>query len=156
MSHFTYEQLESISQSASCVSMYQSYPGAFKSICDAAAELALKERNNLEVENQRLKDELHELQERGATGYRFYLNMQKRSDGKVYCDLHKTDERIYFSPEEAQSAIDADPELKKYRHVVAAVATLDGSVADDAHKIIKSESEDCNVRACSLCEAGVL
>ena len=36
-----------------------------------------------------------------------YVNMQKRGDGKVYADMHKTDERIYFTPEEAQAAIDA-------------------------------------------------
>lgn len=48
-----------------------------------------------------------------------YVNMQKRGDGRVYADMHKTDERIYFTPEEAQSAIDADPELAKFRHVVA-------------------------------------
>lgn len=52
----------------------------------------------------------------------FYVNMQKRSDGKVYADLHKTDGRIYLTTEEAQAAIDADPELARYRHVVAMVA----------------------------------
>lgn len=55
-------------------------------------------------------------------GYLFYVNMQKRSDEKVYADVHKTDERIYFSPEEAQAAIDADPQLAPYRHVVPLVA----------------------------------
>lgn len=54
----------------------------------------------------------------------FYVNMQKRGDGKVYADLHKTDERIYFTPEEAQAAIDADPELAPYRHVVCLVAEV--------------------------------
>ena len=52
----------------------------------------------------------------------FYVNMQKRGDGKVHADLHKTDGRIYFTPEDAQAAIDADPELKPYRHVVEMVA----------------------------------
>ena len=47
-----------------------------------------------------------------------YVNMVKRADGRVYADMHKTDERIYFTPEEAQAAIDADPELAKHRHVV--------------------------------------
>lgn len=54
----------------------------------------------------------------------FYVNMQKRRDGKVYPDLHKTDERMYFTPEEAQAAIDADPELAPYRHVVPMVADI--------------------------------
>jgi len=54
----------------------------------------------------------------------FYVNMQKRGDGKIYTDLYKTDERIYFSREEAQRAIDANPELKPFRHVVELVAVL--------------------------------
>lgn len=54
--------------------------------------------------------------------YEFYVNMQKRADGKVYSDLHKTDEKIYFTPQEAQAVIDADQELKKYRHVVKLIA----------------------------------
>lgn len=33
--------------------------------------------------------------------FEFYVNMQKRKDGKVYADLHKTDHTIYFTPEEA-------------------------------------------------------
>ena len=56
--------------------------------------------------------------------YEFYVNMQKRRDGKVYADLHKTDERIYFNEEEAQTAIDADPEIAPYRHVVKLIAVL--------------------------------
>jgi len=48
-----------------------------------------------------------------------YLNMQKRSDGKIYCDLHKTDHKIYFTEEEALSAIRLLPEdIQKHRHVV--------------------------------------
>ncbi len=56
--------------------------------------------------------------------YLIYVNMQKRSDGKVYADLHKTDERIYFTRQDAQEAIDADPELAKYRHVVQIVCDV--------------------------------
>lgn len=56
--------------------------------------------------------------------YTFYVNMQKRKDGKVHADLHKTDERIYFTRDAAQAAIDADPDLKPYRHVVELVAAL--------------------------------
>lgn len=55
----------------------------------------------------------------------FYVNMQKRGDGKVYADLHKTDGHIYYDPEEAQAAIDADPELAPHRHVVAIVGMLE-------------------------------
>lgn len=56
--------------------------------------------------------------------YEFFVNMQKRGDGKVYADLHKTDHKIYFTQEDAQAAIDADPVLKPYRHVVRLVASL--------------------------------
>lgn len=56
--------------------------------------------------------------------YSFFANMQRRGDKKVYADLHKTDGKIHFTAEEAQAAIDADPELKPYRHVVELVACL--------------------------------
>lgn len=54
----------------------------------------------------------------------FYVNMQKRGDGRIYTDLHKTDGHIYFKEEEAQAAIDAQPDLKQFRHVVELVAVL--------------------------------
>lgn len=56
--------------------------------------------------------------------FEFFVNMQKRGDGKVYADLHKTDHIIYFTPEDAQAAIDADPVLKPHRHVVRLVADI--------------------------------
>lgn len=56
--------------------------------------------------------------------FEFFVNMQKRGDGKVYADLHKTDHIIYFTPEEAQAAIDSDQILKPHRHVVRLVAEL--------------------------------
>lgn len=56
--------------------------------------------------------------------YLFYVNMQKRRDGRIYPDLHKTDEKIYFTPEDAQAAIDSDPALAPQRHVVAMVAQV--------------------------------
>jgi hypothetical protein len=52
----------------------------------------------------------------------FYVNMQKRKDGVTYADLHKTDGNLYLTPDDAQAAIDANPELKPYRHVVELVA----------------------------------
>ena len=61
--------------------------------------------------------------------FTFYVNMQKRGDGKVYADLHKTDGRIYYTEEDCQAAIDADPELKLYRHVVELVAVLPEELA---------------------------
>lgn len=56
--------------------------------------------------------------------YQFFVNMQKRSDGKVYSDLQKTDERIYFFLEDAQKAIESDPSVAEHRHVVPMVATI--------------------------------
>jgi len=60
--------------------------------------------------------------------YRFFVNMQKRGDGLVYADLHKSDNCIYFSAEDAQAAIDKDPELKPHRHVVEMLAMLPDAV----------------------------
>lgn len=59
-------------------------------------------------------------------GFEVFVNMQKRGDGKVYCDMHKTDGHVYFTREEAQAAIDKDPELAPHRHVVAITCHLSG------------------------------
>ncbi len=60
----------------------------------------------------------------------FYVNMQKRSKPPVYADLHKTDGRMYFTPDEAQAAIDSDPLTAPHRHVVAMVAMTDMELRD--------------------------
>lgn len=57
-------------------------------------------------------------------GYLFYVNMVKRRDGTVVNDLSKTDGIIYHTPEEAQAAIDKDPETSNSRRVVEMVAKL--------------------------------
>lgn len=54
--------------------------------------------------------------------YEFFANMQKRGDGKVYADLHKTDGALHLTIEDAQLAIAADPELAPHRHIVKMVA----------------------------------
>lgn len=53
-------------------------------------------------------------------GHTFYVIMVKRRDGVVYCDLAKTNERIYLSKE------DAEEDLKDYphHHIVPMVAYL--------------------------------
>ena len=56
-----------------------------------------------------------------------YTNMLKRGDGRLYADMHKTDGVVYFTPEEAQAAIDADPELARYRHVVPIECDIEGT-----------------------------
>lgn len=57
-------------------------------------------------------------------GYLFYLNMVKRRDSSVVNDLSKTDGIIYHTPEDAQAAIDKDPETSNSRCVVEMVAKL--------------------------------
>lgn len=54
-------------------------------------------------------------------GHEFYVIMVKRQDGKVYCDLAKTNEHIYLNIK------DAEEDLKNYphHHVVKMVAYLD-------------------------------
>ena len=52
----------------------------------------------------------------------FYVIMQKRRDGRVYADLHKTDGRFYLTPEEAKRALENDPIYKEFFHVVELVA----------------------------------
>ena len=52
----------------------------------------------------------------------FYVIMQKRRDGKVYADLHKTDHIIYLTPEDAQWALEKDTPNPEYFHVVELVA----------------------------------
>lgn len=53
--------------------------------------------------------------------YKVYVVMQARSDNKVCADMHKTNERFYLTPEEAQKAIDADIELAAYKHIVPVI-----------------------------------
>lgn len=51
-----------------------------------------------------------------------YVVMQKRGDGRIYPDMHKTTERFFLTPEDAQKALETDPELMPYRHIVPMVA----------------------------------
>lgn len=50
--------------------------------------------------------------------FEFFVIMQKRRDGKIYPDLHKTDGKIYYTEEDAQRALLFDTELIPYRHIV--------------------------------------
>jgi hypothetical protein len=52
----------------------------------------------------------------------FYVVMQKRGDGCVYADLHKTDELLYLVREDADAALVAKGELAKHFHVVPMLA----------------------------------
>ena len=53
----------------------------------------------------------------------FYVCMQKRKDGKIYPDLHKTGGRFYLTKEEAEKALHED-EYGEFKHVVELEANL--------------------------------
>lgn len=57
----------------------------------------------------------------------FYVVMQKRGDGRIYADLHKTTEKIFFFEEDAKREIDNMYEsIRNSFHVVELVAmTMD-------------------------------
>lgn len=57
---------------------------------------------------------------------KFYVVMQKRSDGKVYADLHKTTSTIYLDKEEADQALE-QYEHKSCYHVVPILAQVEDS-----------------------------
>jgi predicted GIY-YIG superfamily endonuclease len=54
-------------------------------------------------------------------GHEFYVVMVKRRDGEIYCDLAKTNERIYLDKEVAEVVA----EYYDNHHVVKMVAYLD-------------------------------
>ena len=55
----------------------------------------------------------------------FYTIMLKRQDGKVYADLHKTDQFIYLTEEDAYEELNNNKHFKEYYHVVKLIACLD-------------------------------
>ena len=55
----------------------------------------------------------------------FYVIMLKRQDGKVYADLHKTDQVIYLTEEDAYVVWNKSKHFKEYYHVVKLIACLD-------------------------------
>ena len=59
----------------------------------------------------------------------FYVIMQKRRDGKVYADLHKTTEQIYLTYEDAESAFKFFEYQDSY-HIVKLIATLESETDD--------------------------
>ena len=54
----------------------------------------------------------------------FYVIMLKRQDGKVYADLHKTDQQIYLTEEAVESAFKYFGYQDSY-HIVKLIACLD-------------------------------
>jgi hypothetical protein len=55
----------------------------------------------------------------------FYVIMQKRRDGKVYADLHKSTQQIYLTEEDAEDAFRYFEYQDSY-HIVKLIACLDG------------------------------
>ena len=55
----------------------------------------------------------------------FYVIMQKRQDGKVYTDLHKTNQIIYLNHEDALKDFNNSEHYKEYCHIVKLFATID-------------------------------
>ena len=53
----------------------------------------------------------------------FYVIMQKRSDNKIYADLHKTTQQIYLTYEDVESAFKYFEYQDSY-HIVKLIATL--------------------------------
>jgi hypothetical protein len=54
----------------------------------------------------------------------FFVIMLKRQDGKVYADLHKTNEVIYLTIEDAYEEWNNTEHYKKYFHIVKLIACL--------------------------------
>jgi hypothetical protein len=58
------------------------------------------------------------------TGQIFYVIMQKRKDGEIYVDLHKSTEKIYLNYEDAEESLNELGDLKDCFHIVKLVACL--------------------------------
>ena len=66
----------------------------------------------------------------------FYVIMLKRQDGKVYADLHKTNQDIYLTIEDAYEEWNNTEHYKEYYHIVKLIACL-----EDEIKELESEDE---------------
>ncbi len=66
----------------------------------------------------------------------FYVIMLKRQDGKVYADLHKTNQIIYLTIEDAYDEWNNNEHYKEYYHIVKLIASL-----EDEIKELESEDE---------------
>jgi len=54
----------------------------------------------------------------------FYVIMLKRQDGKVYADLHKTNQHIYLTIEDAYEEWNNSEHYKQYCHIVKLISSL--------------------------------
>jgi len=55
----------------------------------------------------------------------FYVIMLKRQDGKVYADLHKTNQVIYLTIEDAYEEWNNTEHHKEYYHIVKLIASCE-------------------------------
>ena len=60
----------------------------------------------------------------------FYTIMLKRQDGKVYADLHKTNQNIYLTIEDAYEEWYNNEHYKQYYHIVKLIACLDEEIKE--------------------------
>jgi hypothetical protein len=60
----------------------------------------------------------------------FYVIMSKRHDGKVYADLHKTDQHIYLTIEDAKDEFNKSEHYKEYYHIVKLIACLEDEIKE--------------------------
>ena len=66
------------------------------------------------------------------SGHIFYVVMQKRKDGEIYVDLHKTTEKIYLLYEDAEDALNELGFIKEHCHIVKLVAYLDDTIYEES------------------------
>lgn len=55
----------------------------------------------------------------------FYVIMLKRRDTQVYCDLAKTNQKIYLEYEDALEDFNQSEHFKEYYHIVKLIAHLE-------------------------------
>ena len=62
----------------------------------------------------------------------FFVIMQKRDDGKVYADLHKSIDKVYLTEEDARKAFHAEGqwELRRAFHIVRLFACTEEEMAE--------------------------
>ena len=60
----------------------------------------------------------------------FYVIMLKRQDGKVHADLHKTNQVIYLTIEDAYEEWNNTEHYKEYYHIVKLIASCEDEIKE--------------------------
>jgi hypothetical protein len=71
-----------------------------------------------------IRDAIQSIEASKLSATEFFVVMQKRGDGKIYPDLHKTDERLYLLEEDATVALEEKGDLSKHFHKIRMVGVL--------------------------------